>query len=87
MPGLVGQMIAGGEHGGPEHSLQPAGAYDHVVILDILGALAPPVGVGFLFFLVVRALIHADRRERDAMARQLAEEMRSRSGGDRPATP
>jgi hypothetical protein len=38
-------------------------------VLDVLAALAPSAGVGFLFFLVIRALIHADRRERAALAR------------------
>lgn len=32
-------------------------------------ALLPPAGVGLLFFVVVRAIIHADRRERAAIAR------------------
>lgn len=40
------------------------------MVLDVLGALAPPVGVGLLFFLVIRAIVHADRRERAAIARQ-----------------
>jgi hypothetical protein len=40
------------------------------MVLDVLGALAPPVGVGLLFFLIIRAVVHADRRERAALARQ-----------------
>jgi len=37
-------------------------------------ALLPPLGVGFLFYIVVRAIIHADRRERAALARMEREE-------------
>jgi hypothetical protein len=32
-------------------------------------ALAPSVGVGFLFYLVIKAMIEGDRRERAAHAR------------------
>ena len=48
-------------------------------MLDVIAALAPSVGVGFLFFLVVRALIHADRRERAALARMTESEKRART--------
>lgn len=34
-----------------------------------LAALAPPVGVGLVFWLVIRALMNADRNERAALAR------------------
>ena len=40
-------------------------------------ALLPPLGVGFLFYIVVRAIIHADRRERAALARMEREESES----------
>lgn len=39
-----------------------------------LGALVPSVGVGFLFYLAIRALVNADRTERAALARLDAEE-------------
>lgn len=42
--------------------------------LDVLAALAPSVGVGLIFWFVMRAVIHADRRERQALARIEAEE-------------
>ena len=37
-------------------------------------ALIPSAGVGFLFFLAIRALVNADRTERAALARLDAEE-------------
>lgn len=37
-------------------------------------ALAPPIGVGLLFTIAIRALMNADRNERVAMARMEAEE-------------
>ena len=42
--------------------------------LAAAAALAPPIGVGFLFWLAIRALMNADRTERTAMARLEAEE-------------
>ncbi|GGC05024.1 hypothetical protein GCM10010972_17750 [Cellulomonas carbonis] len=42
--------------------------------LDVLFALAPSVGVGLVFWFVIRAVIHADRREREAIARLEAAE-------------
>lgn len=45
--------------------------------MDVVAALIPPVGVAFLFWLVVRAMVHADRRERSAMARLDLEEKRA----------
>jgi hypothetical protein len=39
-----------------------------------LAALVPSVGVGFLFYLAIRALVNADRTERAALARLDAEE-------------
>ncbi|TDE94246.1 hypothetical protein EXU48_12495 [Occultella glacieicola] len=41
---------------------------------DSLAALAPSVGVAFLFIVAIRAMVHADRRERIARARVEAEE-------------
>jgi len=37
-------------------------------------ALAPSVGLGLLFYIAFRAIIHADRRERAAIAKMEAEE-------------
>jgi hypothetical protein len=52
-------------------------------VLEALGALVPSVGVGLLFWFVVRAMINADRRERAALARmELAE--RERVGPEKP---
>ncbi len=58
-------------------------------MLDVLAALAPSVGVGFLFFLVIRALIHADRRERAALARmtESTKPARPRASSEEPTTP
>ena len=42
--------------------------------LEVLADLAPSLGVGLLFFLVIRALVNADRNERSALARLAAEE-------------
>ena len=58
-------------------------------MLDVIAALAPSVGVGFLFFLVVRALIHADRRERAALARMTESEKRAPTPGpnEEPTSP
>ncbi|KGM10767.1 hypothetical protein [Cellulomonas bogoriensis] len=41
---------------------------------DALSALVPSVGVGLIFWFVMRAVIHADRRERAAIAQLEAEE-------------
>lgn len=37
--------------------------------VQILAGLLPSVGVGFLFFIVIRSLVQADRRERLALAK------------------
>ena len=42
-----------------------------------LAALVPSIGVGFLFYLAIRALVNADRNERAALARMDAEELRA----------
>lgn len=54
-------------------------------LLAALAALAPSVGVGLIFWFVIRAVIHADRRERRAIARLEAEEDR-RAAAHPPAT-
>ena len=38
-------------------------------MLQVVAALVPSVGVGLLFWFVMRAIIGADRRERAAIAR------------------
>src|SRR5699024_2438750 len=40
---------------------------------DVLTALAPPLGLAILFTIAIRAMIHADRRERRAQARAEAQ--------------
>ena len=40
--------------------------------LDVLSALAPPVGVGLVFWFAMRAIVRADRAERAAIARMEA---------------
>ncbi len=51
-------------------------------MLEALAALVPSVGVGLLFWFVVRAMIAADRRERAAMAALDRQEMDLRSTRD-----
>lgn len=36
--------------------------------MDALAALVPPIGVGILFYVAMRSMINADRRERAALA-------------------
>ena len=43
-------------------------------LLTALAALLPSIGVGLLFWFAIRALINADRTERQAMARMDAAE-------------
>ncbi len=49
--------------------------------LAALAALTPPIGVGVLFYVAIRALMNADRNERTALARLEAEENARRSAG------
>ncbi|MFC5997433.1 hypothetical protein ACFP6A_01625 [Quadrisphaera sp. GCM10027208] len=51
-------------------------------MLEALGALVPSIGVGLLFWYVVRAMIHADRRERAAVA-AMERADRARAGQER----
>ena len=60
-------------------------------MLDAVAALVPSVGVGLLFWFVIRSLVRGDRNERAAMAaldaaerRRAAEEPDS-TGLQRPA--
>ncbi|MGP9537442.1 hypothetical protein ACT3SP_05495 [Brachybacterium sp. AOP43-C2-M15] len=45
------------------------------------GALLPSIGVGLLFWFVIRAILRADRHERD-VERQAEREYRERRRGD-----
>ena len=46
---------------------------------DALVALAPSVGVGLIFWFAMRAIVRADRRERDAIAAMEAAEAKKRA--------
>ena len=48
-------------------------------LLTALAALLPSIGVGLLFWFAIRALVNADRTERQAMARMDAAERAGRS--------
>ena len=39
-------------------------------VLNAVAALIPPAGVCILFVVAIRAIVHADRRERAARARE-----------------
>jgi hypothetical protein len=43
-------------------------------LLTALAALLPSIGVGLLFWFAIRAVVNADRTERQALARMDAEE-------------
>lgn len=56
--------------------------------LQALAALVPPIGVGLVFWLVIRSIVQADRRERAAMAALDAQERAaSDAASDSPAEP
>ncbi|GCD20690.1 hypothetical protein ACFO3K_12385 [Cellulomonas algicola] len=42
-----------------------------------LAAILPSIGVGLIFWFAIRALVNADRTERQALARMDAEERRA----------
>ncbi|HEX7537535.1 MAG TPA: hypothetical protein VF391_11070 [Dermatophilaceae bacterium] len=46
-------------------------------VLIALGALLPSAGVAFLFYLIIKAMLEGDRRERLAHSRWEAEQARS----------
>jgi len=46
----------------------------------VIAALLPTAGVAFLFYIVIKAMIEGDRRERLAHSQWEAEEERRRSG-------
>lgn len=43
-------------------------------VFTALAALLPSIGVGLLFWFAIRALVNADRTERQALARMDADE-------------
>ncbi|WP_029291616.1 hypothetical protein [Cellulomonas sp. HZM] len=49
-----------------------------------LAALLPSIGVGLLFWFVMRAVINADRTERQALARMDAAERRAAESVAKP---
>ncbi|MFC4553743.1 hypothetical protein [Georgenia faecalis] len=49
--------------------------------MDPFVELVPSIGVGILFFFVIRAIVQADRRERAAV-RRLEEQADRAAGGD-----
>ena len=50
--------------------------------LTAVAALVPSIGVGFLFYLAIRALVNADRTERAALAKMDAAERAAHDAGD-----
>jgi len=48
---------------------------------SFLAAVLPSVGVLAIFWIAIRAMVHADRRERSAQARIEADERRRNSPG------
>jgi threonine/homoserine/homoserine lactone efflux protein len=51
-------------------------------------AVIPSIGVLFLFWVAIRAILEADRRERSAQARtEAAERLRNAGGGSGGAAP
>jgi threonine/homoserine/homoserine lactone efflux protein len=51
-------------------------------VTQFLAALVPSAGVLFLFWLCIRAVVEADRRERSAQARFEADARRSAAGDE-----
>ncbi|MCL3861468.1 hypothetical protein [Actinotalea sp. K2] len=51
-------------------------------VLHAVGALIPSIGVGLLFWLAMRSVIQADRRERIAMAQLDAAERKESHAAD-----
>jgi hypothetical protein len=50
----------------------------HSVLID-LGALLPSAGVAFLFYVIIKAMLEGDRRERLAHSKWVADQERSTS--------
>lgn len=54
--------------------------------MEFLVALLPSLGFGLLFYVMMRAIVHADRRERAAIAQLEAEEaLKVKSDGETTA--
>ena len=53
--------------------------------VNAIWSIAPTVLIGLLFWFVMRAIVRADRNERDAYARIEAEERAKRTGEHRAA--
>jgi hypothetical protein len=53
--------------------------------VEFVGAIAPPLGVGLLFWWVIRAVLRADRTEREENARLELEHRRATAGEQRGA--
>ena len=56
------------------------------MVVDVLAALLPSAGLLVLFLLLIRSILHADRRERAAEA-QVRREMRPPADSDSDAAP
>jgi hypothetical protein len=54
-------------------------------VIEVLAALFPPVAVGLLFWVVIRAILRADRRERAALTRMEQEERRAAARDAEPS--
>ena len=66
----------------PHGGLTPyTGAVDYVI------ALLPSIGVGLLFYIVMRTIVNADRNEREAIRRLDEEEAASRANPNAPEAP
>jgi len=52
-------------------------------VLIALGALLPSAGVAFLFYVIIKAMLEGDRRERLAHSKWVADQERSVSPPDR----
>ncbi len=62
----------------------PAAAARRLVRVNYLVALLPSIGVGILFYIVIRALVNADRNERAALKRLEEEDARKAASPDQP---
>ena len=56
-------------------------------LLTALAALIPSIGVGLLFWFAMRAVVNADRTERQALARMDAAERAARQRESKRETP
>lgn len=58
------------------------------LIWQVVAGLIPSVGIGFVFYRVVKALVEADRNERRAVAQMEADEAeRAMASGEDHASP